>query len=269
MTTLTFLGCGNAPGVPHITGAWGNCDPNNPKNRRTRSSILVTHQGKNVLIDATPDVKWQFEREKVTHIDAILLTHAHYDHMGGIEDLRALYFSQGKKTIPVWGDGFTLEEVYQRCSYLFKKQNLTNKTSDPKSFDVFETHLLCNQTVCLFEDLKITPFKQDHGSMNSLGFRFDRWAYSTDVKSFPTESLPYLFDLDLWIVDCTDIKPRKNHAHLDIVLSWVDNFKPKRTLLTHMSHFVDYETICAKLPQGVLPAYDGLVVNVKEQSRDS
>jgi phosphoribosyl 1,2-cyclic phosphate phosphodiesterase len=255
---LTVLGCGPSGGVPLIGNVWGRCDPTNPKNARLRTSLLVEEGDFKVLIDTSPDLRQQLLREDVGRVDAVLYTHAHSDHAHGIDELRPIYFGRERNAIPLYGSAATLQEIRERFGYLFATIEDSDKASlypcivEPRVIEgSFE--------VC---GIPVVAFNQDHGHGFTTGFRFNRFAYSTDVKALSDEAFEVLKGVDVWFVDCLDREPRPTHAHLDLTLSWIELLRPRRTILIHMNHTMDYEALKVELPEGVEPAYDGMVVEV-------
>ena len=254
---ITILGCGSSSGVPAIGNDWGNCNPSNPKNRRLRSSILIKTSKKNILIDATPDLRQQLLNSNVKHIDGVLITHCHADHINGIDDFRFLNVIM-KQDINLYATKQVIQTIKERFSYVFEKLS-------PKANGFYyKPCLIPNEISSDFNinDLKISSFEQNHGFINSTGFRFNNFAYCTDVLEFDKKALQKLEGLDLWIVDCLRFKPHKTHAHFDKVMQWMELLKPKQTILTHMNYEVDYDFIMSKVPKNCIAAYDGLKVKV-------
>ncbi|MBT8458599.1 MAG: MBL fold metallo-hydrolase [Boseongicola sp.] len=261
--TFTILGCGSSGGVPRLGGLWGDCDPANPKNRRTRCSLLVertTDQGTTrVLIDTSPDMRQQLLNAGVGHLDAVLYTHGHADHVHGIDDLRMIVFNQ-KTRVPVWADGPTQERLYGSFGYAFIQPT---GSSYPPILDMFT----------IDGDVTITgsgggitfsPFEVEHGSIDALGFRVNNVAYLPDVAVIPDESWSYLSNLDLWIVDALRRSPHPTHAHLERTLEWIDRVKPKQAVLTNMHIDLDYETLKAETADHITPAYDGMKIELDD-----
>lgn len=256
---ITILGCGSSAGMPAIRfdtpgGGWGVCDPKNPKNRRSRASIMVEVNGLTLVIDTSPDFKEQIIRARPKRIDAVLYTHAHADHCHGIDDLRNIYYVNAYTSqIPVYGSPHTINELLKSFGYLFGLE------------PGYNAHVLKAHTVektFNIGNIEITPFPQDHIYLESTGFRIGNFAYSTDVKHLSEEAFNELKNLDLWVVDCIAFEPRKTHSHLAQTLEWIDHVKPKRALLTHLGHTLDYEILRKELPSHVEPAFDGLVVEI-------
>ena len=255
---ITVLGCGSSVGVPVLGGKWGNCDPEDPKNRRRRCSILVEQDGFVLLVDASPDLREQLLDAKVSRLDAVLFTHGHADHTHGLDDLRPMFWELGGP-LDIYADRETLQEMTGRFKYMFQKA--------PKSPPYFRPPLVAHEiSLESFElgGMRIQPVLQDHGvSGESLGFIFnDRFAYSTDVAYMTDAELARLCGVELWIVDCLREGESKAHSHLPRTLSWIDTVRPARAYLTHMTSDLDYATTLAKLPTGVEPAYDGLVLDL-------
>lgn len=250
---VTILGCGGSGGVPLITGEWGECDPLNPKNRRLRASIAVEHGGTTLIVDTSPDLRAQCLAANIRRIDAVLYTHDHADHTHGIDDLRPFVYIQ-KKPIPLYGDAPTLAFLKARFGYAFP----TAENRSPIYTTIGNPHLI-EGPFCI-EDISIHPFTQGHGSITTLGYRFGKIAYSTDVVDLDDAAFKTLEGIDVWVVDCIAMDPRPTHSHLAQTLAWIERVKPKRAYLTHMCPLLDYEKLSQLLPEGVEPAYDGLVI---------
>ena len=253
---VTVLGCGPSWGVPRIGEDWGACDPKNPKNRRTRCSLLVEDGGQTVLIDTPPDLRQQLLTAQVRRIDAVLFTHAHADHSHGIDDLRSVNRMIGK-VLPIYADPHTMGELKARFRYIFtpvdsKAPAFYKPTLDPHEFTGPFTAA----------GMTIVPFEQDHGFSKTMGFRFGRMAYSTDVKLLDDAAFAALQGIDLWVVDCIRQAPHTTHSHIERTLGWIDRVKPRRAILTHMDESLDYEALRQALPPGVEPGFDGLVAEL-------
>lgn len=250
---VTVLGCGSSGGVPLIGNDWGVCDPDNPRNHRSRVSILVEEGDTVLLVDTSPDMRQQLLDAKVRKISAVIYTHAHADHCHGIDDLRSVNWLM-QKPVPIYGDETTLADLEIRFPYVFQGSRVPGHfykpSVDARRIDgAFEA-----------EGVKVVPFKQDHGYGHSLGFRFGDFAYSTDVQHLDEAAFAALQGVKVWLVDCVREQPHPTHSHLDQTLAWIACVKPERAYLTHMSHMLDYAALVAKLPAGVEPAYDGLVI---------
>lgn len=252
---ITILGCGSSSGVPAIGNDWGACNPSNPKNRRLRSSILLKIKKTQILVDATPDLRQQLLNANVKHLDGVLVTHTHADHINGIDDFRFLNVIM-KKHINLYATEENINEMKKRFSYVFE-----DLSPEANGF-YYKPCLIPNSIDGEFQinDLKIHSFPQNHGFSESTGFKVNNVAYCTDVLEFSKESFKLLYNLDLLIIDCLRFKPHRTHAHLDKVLDWIKELKPNKTVLTHMNYEVDYDYLSSLLPTNCMAAYDGLVV---------
>lgn len=253
---VTVLGCGGSRGVPIIGVGWGDCDPANPRNSRLRPSILVEQDGVSILVDTSPDLRQQLIAAGVSRLDAVLWTHQHADHAHGIDELREICRAI-HAPLTVYGAAEHLADIRRRFSYCFEPL----KAGYPYYRPVLDAHEV--EGPFQVGSVSVTPFRQDHGYMDTLGYRFGRFAYSTDVVRLDEAAFAALEGVEVWIVDCARIAPpHPVHAHLDLTLEWIGRIRPKRAYLTHMDHTMDYDTLCRLLPPGVEPAYDGLVIEV-------
>ena len=251
---VTVLGSGSSGGVPLIGNYWGECDPNNKKNTRMRVSVSVElKNGKTIIIDTSPDLRVQALNNKMKNIDAVLWTHAHADHANGIDDLRQFLWTK-KEELPVYGSLDTINSLKKRFDYVFSKKN--NYFQPPLDVNIL------NQVKFKVGGEDAYAFNQIHGKDITFGYRIDKFAYSTDVKEFPSESEQYLFDLDLWIVDCVRFEPHYSHSHYEQTISWINKYKPKKAILTHLGAWLDYDKLLKLCPKNVFPAYDGLIINL-------
>jgi phosphoribosyl 1,2-cyclic phosphate phosphodiesterase len=259
---FTILGCGSSGGVPRLGadgGDWGACDPANPKNRRRRCSLLVTRTVASgttrVLIDTTPDMRDQLLDAGVGHLDAVVYTHSHADHMHGIDDLRQIVFNL-RNRLPVWADGPTQEALLSRFGYAF-----IQPAGSPYP-PILDLHTIDGPVTITGAGgpVTLTPFRADHGSMDALGFRIGPLAYLPDAVGIPEESWLLLEGLDCWIVDALRRKPHPTHAHLAMTLDWIARARPARAILTNMHNDLDYTTLEIELPAHVSPAFDGMSV---------
>ena len=257
--TFTILGCGSSGGVPRLGGQWGACDPNNPKNRRRRCSVLVTRSGPDgttrVLIDTTPDMRQQLLDAEIGELDAVVYTHSHADHVHGIDDLRMIVFNT-KVRLQVWADGPTGNALLDRFGYAFvqPKGSAYPPILDLNTIDGDVTIEGAGGPITL------TPFEVEHGTIDSLGFRVGGLAYLPDVSDIPDDVWPVLQGLDVWIVDALRRDPHPSHAHLAKTLSWIEKVMPKQAILTNLHNDLDYETLAAETPDHIHPAYDGLQI---------
>lgn len=249
---ITILGCGTSTGVPKIGGKWGVCDPENPKNRRRRSSIFIEEQDTKILIDTTPDLREQCLAANIDHIDGVLYTHDHADHTHGIDDLRAIKHIM-KRRVEAYGNAQTMSALKHRFEYIF-----TGKNGYPA---ILNSNVIGDGEFKI-GSLPVQPFDLIHGNSITLGFRCDKMAYTTDLNAIPDESEVHLHGLDLWIVDCLRPEPHPTHSHLEQTLSWIEKFKPKRAILTHMTWDLDYAELKKSLPDHIEPAFDGMVIRI-------
>jgi phosphoribosyl 1,2-cyclic phosphate phosphodiesterase len=257
---ITMLGSGTSSGVPRIggrdgAGDWGLCDPNEPRNRRRRVSVLVEDGGHNVLIDAGPDLREQLLSARVSWLDGVFLTHDHADHAHGIDDLRQVFHFMGHP-VPCHASDATWRVLKQRFNYVFEGTEFYPATCTASTL----------RGPVRIGSMTITPFEQNHGNIDSTGFRIDAegrsFAYSTDVKRLDERAEAALSGLDLWIVDALRRNPHPTHSHLPQTLDWIAHYKPARAVLTHMDQSMNYQTLCAELPPGVEPGYDGLTITL-------
>ena len=258
--SFRILGCGSSGGVPRLDGNWGDCDPSNPKNRRTRCSLLVQNKQEsgttNVLIDTSPDMRQQLIDANVTWLDAILYSHDHADQTHGIDDVRAMVYAKQKR-IEVWMDAEPSKTLTNRFGYCFEQSAGT----------LYPAILRDNRIKKPYQDITVegeggtvtaTPFRQIHGQIDSLGFRFGNIAYSSDISDIPKESTALLEGLDCWVVDALRRPPHPTHFHLEKTLAEIERFKPKQAILTNLHVDMDYAQLCNELPKNIIPAYDGL-----------
>jgi len=251
---VTILGCGTAGGVPQIGDDWGDCDREEPRNRRLRPSILVEESGLRILVDTAPDLRQQSLNAGFDTLDAVLFTHSHADHTHGIDDLRYISRRMGGQRVNIFADSRTLKLLQKRFHYAF------NKDPDKHYPPILKAHEIKGR----FEigPVKIAPFVQHHGPIDSIGYRFGAFAYSTDVVSLDDKAFEALAGVEVWIVDALQIEPHPTHSHLAQTLSWIERVKPRRAILHHMNTAMDYASITPTLPDGVELAYDGMVIEV-------
>lgn len=261
--TFTILGCGSSGGVPRVGQGWGACDPNNPKNRRRRCSLLIERESAEgrttVLIDTSPDLREQLLDANVEALDGVIYSHDHADHTHGIDDLRPLALKQ-RSRIDVYADEATSKLLHERFGYCFE----TPAGSDYPP--ILQEHRMREGREVTISgkggEISALPFPMQHGSTQALGFRIGRTAYSCDVSDLPPSALPALEDLDLWIVDALRYRPHPSHFCVDETLAWIARMKPKRAVLTNLHTDLDYEELKTKLPPNVEPAYDGLTISL-------
>jgi phosphoribosyl 1,2-cyclic phosphate phosphodiesterase len=257
--SLTILGCGSSAGVPRPALGWGACDPNNPKNRRRRCSLLVERRSDSgitrIVIDTSPDLREQLIDAHVDHIDAVFLTHEHADQTHGIDDLRSVVLHQ-RKRIPVYLNQSTADHVLLRFSYCF--------VSPPGSDypPILDHHAIEAGESRTIEGnggpVTLSAFIMQHGQIPALGYRIADAAYTPDVSDIPPESWPCLQNLELWIIDALRYAGHPSHFSVNDALSWIERFKPRRAVITNMHSDLDYEVLRQSLPANVIPAYDGM-----------
>lgn len=261
--TLTILGSGSSAGVPRPALGWGACDPNNPRNRRRRCSLLVEKAGPNgitrVLIDTSPDLREQLLDANVDHLDAVFLTHEHADQTHGIDDLRSVVMHQ-RRRIPVYLNTSTGKDILSRFSYCFEQPPGSDYPAllEKGSVEAGESRTIDGKG----GSLTLTAFLVQHGNITALGYRIGDAAYTPDLNDLPEESWRALENLDLWIVDALRYIPHSSHFNVDDALRWIGKFKPRRAVLTNLASDLDYEDLRSKLPEDVVVGYDGLRLTV-------
>lgn len=256
---FTILGCGSSMGVPRAALGWGDCDPNEPKNRRRRCVLLVERTSTDgvtrVLIDAGSDLREQLIDANIGWLDGVLITHEHADHTHGLDDLRPLFVNK-RRLVDVYMDEPTSRAVHGGFGYCFK-------TPPGSAYPpMLKEHRLVPGTPVTIHgqggSIDVLPVLQDHGEIASLGFRFGNVAYSTDLKRLPPESITALAGLDVWIVDALRRPPHPSHFNLEESLQWIERINPKRAILTDLHSDMDYGTLCRTLPAHIIPAFDGM-----------
>jgi phosphoribosyl 1,2-cyclic phosphate phosphodiesterase len=257
--TLTILGCGSSAGVPRPALGWGKCDPNNPRNRRRRCSLLAERtsgQGTTrIVIDTSPDLREQLIDAEVDHIDAVFLTHEHADQTHGIDDLRSVVLHQ-RRRIPLYLNQSTAKDIMHRFSYCF----VSPAGSDyPPILTQHAIEAGGSETIDgKGGAITLSAFLVQHGNIPALGYRIGNAAYTPDLSDIPQASWGALEDLDLWIVDGLRYAPHPSHFSVNDALAWIGRFKPKHAVITNMHSDLDYEVLRQSLPDGVVPGYDGM-----------
>ena len=255
---VTILGSGPSSGVPTIHDGWVDCDPENPKNRRLRPSILVENGNTVVLVDTSPDLRQQLLNTGVRRLDAVLYTHGHADHLHGIDDLRSINRAMNAE-IPVYADAETLAIIDRRFEYTVTP---LAPGADMYYKPVLNLHEIAPGERFSVGDLEILTFDQDHGYSRTLGYRFGPLAFTTDLLNMPEESFAALDGVETWIIGVFSVKPHITHVHVDKALEWIERIKPLRAVLTHLGPTIDYGKLCDYLPDGVEPAYDGMEIEI-------
>jgi len=252
---LRILGSGTSSGVPRIGNDWGACDPNEPKNRRTRVSVLVETATTRILVDTGPDLREQLLRAGVDAVDAVIWTHDHADHTHGIDDLRQVYHAMRR---PVRGLArpTTAKVLVERFGYAFEGMDGYPATI---ALEMLPDALTIG-------DIAIRVTDQPHGSIHSAGLRFEAdgaaIGYATDFNVLTNDMRMLYQNLDVWVLDVLRRHPHPSHPYLAQALPWIADLAPKRAALTHLDQSMDYATLAAELPPGVEPAYDGLTFEV-------
>lgn len=252
----TILGCGPSGGVPTIADGWGACDPKNPKNRRLRPSILVEEGDTRVLVDTSPDLRQQLLNAGVRRLDAVLYTHAHADHLHGVDDLRGINRAM-QAALPVYADAATEAILKQRFEYV------TTPLADGVELyykPVLDLRRIAPGDCFTVGGMEIVAYDQDHGYSRTIGYRFGPLAYSTDLLDLPQASFDALAGVHTWIVGTFALQPHVTHAHVDKALGWIERVRPARAVLTHLGPAIDHGALTASLPKGVEAAFDGLAV---------
>ena len=261
--SATILGCGSSAGVPRVAQGWGACDPSNPRNRRRRCALLVSREGvagsTEIVVDLGPDIREQLLDARVMHIDAILLTHAHADHIHGIDDVRPYVIEHGR-LLPVYMDAPTSAGVREKFGYIFR-------TPEGSQYPpLLREHGLTPGRKVVLDGpggpVDALPILFRHGDIDALGFRFGDLAYTPDVSDIPPESAKLLEGLDVWIIDALRYRRHPSHLTVAEALSWIERLKPRRAILTNLHTDLDYATLERELPLNVIPAFDGLRIEL-------
>lgn len=254
---LTFLGTGTSTGVPFIGCECEVCTSEDPRDNRLRVSVLIEAGETRVLIDTSADFRQQALRHKINRLDAVLITHCHVDHVFGMDDLRALNFRHGAIGIyanePAWKD---LRRIFQ---YVFQPTHVGG------GLPQLIPHLVVHDApFSIGRDLRFTPLEVIHGKLPVVAYRFNDFAYATDLSSIPDETMEGLRDLDVLVIDCVRFNPHPTHLGLEQSLAYIEKLKPRRAYLTHLNHEFLYARDRKLLPANVEFAYDGLIVTDKD-----
>jgi phosphoribosyl 1,2-cyclic phosphate phosphodiesterase len=269
---VTLLGTGASAGVPMIggpdgSGDWGECDPAEPRNRRTRSSIVIEADtereggGPRLLVDTSPDMREQLLACRIPRVDAILYTHAHADHITGLDDVRALNRTCGHP-LDAFATEATLAEITRRFPYAFRPwepPGFYRPVLVPRPVAPGDTFEAAGEAA----GMSVTVFDQDHGTTHTLGLRIGRFGYSTDVVGLDEPAIAVLAGVDTWVVDCFQRAEHSTHGYLDLVLAWSAQLGVRRTVLTHMGTDMDWAWLKENLPADVEPGYDGMRIEVR------
>lgn len=259
---ITILGCGSSGGVPRGDGAWGACDPANPRNRRTRCSMLARRRGPDgettVLIDTSPDLREQMLRARVGHVDAVLYTHDHADQTHGIDDLR-VFFMRSRRRIPTWMDAPTRTALEARFPYIF--HSIQGYPAILEALDLppyGQSWSVDGQG----GSIPVLTFDQAHGPIRSVGYRLGPVVYSSDVSGLDDAAFEAIAGAEVWIVDALRWTPHPTHAHVEQALQWIARSGVPRAILTNMHIDLDHDDLARRLPAGIEPAHDGMTFEV-------
>ena len=257
---LIILGCGSSIGVPRIDGFWGNCKKNNIRNKRTRCSAIIIKGSNSILIDTSPDIRKQLLSNKVRRINSVIFTHEHADQTNGLFELRPFYW-KNKKKIDIYGNLRTINHLKKRQDYLFKKIS-----SYPP---IVKGHIINSRFSLgrLNEKINFKTIKAKHGETSSIIYIFENSAYISDSNDLSIVKIKELRNLKYLIIDCLKFKKHPSHFNLKESLFVHHCLKPKKTILTNLHHDLDYDFLLRKLPKNVLPAYDGLTLNLKNEKK--
>lgn len=252
MLSIRILGSGTSSGVPRLGGDWGACDPQEPRNRRSRASVLVRSRTTTILVDTSPDMREQLLAANVADIDAVLWTHDHADHTHGIDDLRQIMHLRDGKPLRGLARPATLAQLHAKFGYVFHGHDGYPPTVTIEALP----------DAIAIGDIRITVTDQPHGSITSAGLRFEindkSIGYATDFHQMTSEMQRLYAGLDVWVVDALRRAPHPTHPHLAEVLEWAGALRPRRCALVHMDHSMDYRSLVAELPPGIEPGFDGL-----------
>ncbi|MCM2504445.1 MBL fold metallo-hydrolase [Aureimonas altamirensis] len=255
---FTILGCGSSPGVPRVNGDWGACDPSQPRNRRRRAAALVRRKGRDgvttIAIDCGPDFRNQMLDAEVRHLDAVVLTHPHADHIHGLDDIRG-YAQDRRGLVPVYADEPTFARVFEAFAYCFQTPEGSNYPPIVEHVPIWGGQPFRIEGAG--GPITLRPFHQVHGRILSLGFRIGDIAYCSDVSDFPAPAIQEISGASLLIIDALQRRPHPSHLSLEEALQWIARLDVGQAVLTHMHTPLDYDTLSAELPPHVRPAYDG------------
>jgi len=252
---LIILGSGSSVGVPRIDGYWGNCNKKNKKNFRTRCSALIVKGKNSVLIDTSPDLKIQLLANKIKNINSVIYTHEHADQTNGLFELRPFYW-MNKKRINIYGHYSTIKPLLKRHDYCFKKI---------KDYPPIAKANIINKSFTLGDGLDKLHFKAikvKHGNIKSTAYIFNNTAYISDCNDFNIIKIKELKKLNFLIIDCLKFVKHPTHFSYDEALYIHGKLKPKKTILTNLHHDIDYNKLRRKLPKNIIPAHDGLILNL-------
>ena len=255
---VVVLGSGGSSGTPALDVGWGRCDPNNPRNRRTRPAILVEEGETRILVDTPPELREHLLAANVRRLTAVVYTHAHADHLHGIDDLRSINRNIGA-ALPAYGDPTTLTVLRERFAYAVEPLPERARSFYKPTLDL---HDLGDGESFAIGGIPVTAFAQSHGFSTTVGYRFGDAAYTTDVVELSEAAFAILEGIDTWIIGTPVARPHPTHCHVGRALEWIARVRPRRAVLSHLGNDLDYAVLAAQLPPGVEPAYDGLSLGV-------
>lgn len=255
---VTILGAGSAYGVPVIGGDWGDCNPDNPKNRRTAPSILLEDGDSRVLVDMGPDIREQAARHNIRLLDGIVYTHPHADHIAGNFHLPMLMRYYHDRNLPLFATRACRKEI-EKVWWFQNDPKINVEYYGPGRPYWTEIIPYYSFRAGAFD---ILPLIQMHGRMETMGLRIGNFAYSTDTHFMPDETFAALEGIDVWVVECDSLHPSNSHCHLEQSLEWIERVKPKQAYLTHLNSTIDYDAVSKRLPENVALAYDGLEITL-------
>jgi phosphoribosyl 1,2-cyclic phosphate phosphodiesterase len=250
---LTFLGTGTSTGVPSIACECETCTSEDSRDKRLRVSVVIEHGGQTVLVDTSSDFRQQALRYGLKRLDAVLITHCHADHIFGLDDIRPLNFRYGALGVfaneRAWGD---IRRIFK---YIFEPSHFGGGLPQ-----VLAHTVIPGASFCLGKELEITPLEVIHGRLPVMAYRFNDFAYATDLSEIPAQTIDALQDLDVLVLDCLRFREHPTHLWVDKALAYIEQIKPRRTYLTHIAHDIKHERDSARLPDRVEWAYDSLVL---------
>ncbi|HEV2915878.1 MAG TPA: MBL fold metallo-hydrolase [Pyrinomonadaceae bacterium] len=250
---LTFLGTGTSTGVPSIGCECETCTSDDPRDKRLRVSVLVEHAGQTILVDTSSDFRQQALRQRLKWLDAVLITHCHADHIFGLDDIRPLNFRYGP--LGVYANERAWKDIRRIFQYVFEPSHYGGGLPQVVAHTVVE-----GAPFQLGRDLLVTPLEVIHGRLPVIAYRFNDFAYATDLNEIPPKAMDGLRGLDVLALDCLRFREHPTHLWLERALDYINELKPRRTYLTHLAHDVKHARDSARLPRGVEFAYDGLEV---------